>query len=150
MVRRVAAYRDDLPPFAQSRTKDRSIGAPLSGRTWTLSVRASLGCTLMVPIGAAEPAFDIRNTNESPVMRPLPSHAVPEKVMRATTPHVSLSLEEKDKRTNRNDGVTERHAPANVSGVVESGTTKPEPHLITVHAATVVTTRSMRSPCSRL
>jgi len=100
----------------------------------------------MVPVGTADPAFDIRRTTESPVIRPLPSHATPEKVMRATTPHVSVELDENDNRTNRNDGVTERHVPANASDVSESGPMKLVPHRITVHAATAVTKRSIRSP----
>jgi hypothetical protein len=61
--------------------------------------------------------------------------------------HPSPDVEKKVNRRNSVDGVTERHVPANVSeNACESVPTKLEPHRITVHAATAVTKRSIRSP----
>ena len=87
-------------------------------------------------------------TNESPSSRPPPSHATPENVSRAASTPGSLDFELTDNPMNSNDGVTERHAPANASGdeALNAVSAGPAEHPIVAHSSVITDTQRIIMP----
>jgi len=80
------------------------------------SVRASVARTTREAVGELAVVMVIVETNESPSIRPPPSHATPEKVSLVPSTPIWLDFEYTDSWMNSSDGVTDRQTPANASG----------------------------------